>query len=100
MAWPAVKREFTQESFRRYVAGLSWPSWRPSKIVWHNTAAQGGSEHGMGRVEKHRTSRAIYLTGNAPVRRRERYARWPSPQGEMSSFRENLSFLPTPPYSG
>jgi hypothetical protein len=39
MAWPAVKQEFTQEHFRRYVAGLSWPAWRPSKIVWHNTAA-------------------------------------------------------------
>lgn len=39
MTWPAVKQAFVQDDFRRYVAGLSWSSWRPSKIVWHNTAA-------------------------------------------------------------
>lgn len=39
MSWPAVKRAFSQEDFRRYVATLAWPTWRPSKIVWHNTAA-------------------------------------------------------------
>lgn len=44
MTWPAVKQEFTQEHFRRYVAGLSWLSWRPSKIVWHNTAAPSASQ--------------------------------------------------------
>lgn len=37
--WPAVKREYSQENFRRRVGDLSWPKWRPSKIVWHNTAA-------------------------------------------------------------
>ncbi len=39
MTWPAVKQSFIQDDFRRYVAGLAWASWRPSKIVWHNTAA-------------------------------------------------------------
>lgn len=39
MAWPAVKRGFTQEEFRRYVETLYWSKWRPSAIVWHNTAA-------------------------------------------------------------
>ncbi len=37
--WPAVKLAFKQEEFKQYVSGLSWPSWRPNKIVWHNTAA-------------------------------------------------------------
>lgn len=39
MAWPAVKRAFTQEEFRDYVKGLTFGAWRPSLIVWHNTAA-------------------------------------------------------------
>jgi len=39
MAWPAVKQPFTQTAFQPYVAGLVWSSWRPGKIVWHNTAA-------------------------------------------------------------
>lgn len=39
MAWPAVKQAFTQEQFREYVTHLEWNRWRPSKIVWHNTAA-------------------------------------------------------------
>ncbi len=39
MTWPAVKRGFNQESFRLYVESLRWAGWRPSKIVWHNTAA-------------------------------------------------------------
>ena len=39
MVWPAIKRPFLQEEFRQYVATLSWLRWRPSKIVWHNTAA-------------------------------------------------------------
>lgn len=39
MAWPAVKRGFTQEQFRAYVQGLAFGAWRPSLIVWHNTAA-------------------------------------------------------------
>ncbi len=37
--WPAVKLGFEQEAFKQYVGGLSWPSWRYNKIVWHNTAA-------------------------------------------------------------
>ncbi len=37
--WPSVNAEYTQESFRRRVADLTWAKWRPSKIVWHNTAA-------------------------------------------------------------
>lgn len=37
--WPSVNVEYTQENFRRRVADLSWSKWRPSKIVWHNTAA-------------------------------------------------------------
>lgn len=37
--WPAVKRGFTQEGFSDYVKDLFWRQWRPSKIVWHNTAA-------------------------------------------------------------
>jgi hypothetical protein len=39
MAWPAVKRGFTQEQFREYVQNLQFGPWRPSLIVWHNTAA-------------------------------------------------------------
>lgn len=39
MAWPAIKRPFTQDEFREYVETLSWLRWRPSKLVWHNTAA-------------------------------------------------------------
>lgn len=39
MAWPAVKKGFSQAGFARYVNETSWPQWRPSKIVWHNTAA-------------------------------------------------------------
>ena len=39
MAWPAVKKAFTQEQFRAYAQGLTWAGWRPSLIVWHNTAA-------------------------------------------------------------
>lgn len=38
MSWPAVKRSFSQEQFRQYASELAWPSWRPSRIVWHNTA--------------------------------------------------------------
>lgn len=38
MAWPAVKRAFTQEEFRRYVETVRWANWRPSFIIWHNTA--------------------------------------------------------------
>lgn len=37
--WPAVKRDFQQETFRKYVSGLQWVGWRPSLIVLHNTAA-------------------------------------------------------------
>ncbi len=37
--WPAINAEYTQEQFRRRVADLTWSKWRPSKIVWHNTAA-------------------------------------------------------------
>lgn len=39
MTWPAVKSYFSQELFGAYIKTLSWPAWRPSKIVWHNTAA-------------------------------------------------------------
>lgn len=39
MTWPAVKQAFTQEQFGVYVKGLNWSGWRPSLIVWHNTAA-------------------------------------------------------------
>lgn len=39
MTWPAVKQAFNQDDFRRYVGLMMWPSWRPSRIVWHNTAA-------------------------------------------------------------
>lgn len=38
MTWPAVKRGFTQEQFAIYAASLAWLVWRPSKIVFHNTA--------------------------------------------------------------
>jgi hypothetical protein len=37
--WPAVKRGFTPEAFRDYVASLPLSRWRPNKFVWHNTAA-------------------------------------------------------------
>lgn len=39
MAWPAIKRGFTQEQFRAYLADYRFGPWRPSLIVWHNTAA-------------------------------------------------------------
>lgn len=39
MTWPALKRPCTQEEFRQHVTGLTWSGWRPSLIVWHNTAA-------------------------------------------------------------
>jgi hypothetical protein len=39
MAWPAVKKAFSQEEFRAHVATLQWSRWRPSLIVLHNTAA-------------------------------------------------------------
>lgn len=39
MSWPAIKYALTQEAFRAYVQTLTWPTWRPSLIVWHNTAA-------------------------------------------------------------
>jgi hypothetical protein len=39
MSWPAVKKNYTQEQFRQHVASLTWPRWRPSLIVLHNTAA-------------------------------------------------------------
>lgn len=39
MTWPAIKRDFTQDGFREYVANLKWGAWRPLLIVWHNTAA-------------------------------------------------------------
>ncbi len=37
--WPSINAEYTQESFRRRGMGLTWPKWRPSRFVWHNTAA-------------------------------------------------------------
>lgn len=39
MAWPAIKAAYDNEGFRRRVAMLSWPRWRPKYIMWHNTAA-------------------------------------------------------------
>lgn len=39
MSWPAVKRNFSQDSFAAYVKTLAWVRWRPSAVVWHNTAA-------------------------------------------------------------
>ena len=39
MTWPAVKLALTQEQFRDYVEKLPASKWRPSMIVWHNTAA-------------------------------------------------------------
>lgn len=39
MAWPAVKQAFDQEGFRKYVLALPPSNWRPSMVVWHNTAA-------------------------------------------------------------
>lgn len=37
--WPAEKRHFTQEQFGRYIKDIVWRTWRPSLIIWHNTAA-------------------------------------------------------------
>lgn len=37
--WPAVKLGLTQEQFRPYAQKVEYRSWRPSKIVWHNTGA-------------------------------------------------------------
>lgn len=37
--WPAVKLGFNQEEFRKYVAPITWNRWRPTRIMWHNTAA-------------------------------------------------------------
>lgn len=39
MGWKAIKRAFTQDTFAAYVSTLQWHNWRPTKIVWHNTAA-------------------------------------------------------------
>lgn len=39
MSWPAVKQGLTQEEFRKYVTLLEWSKWRPTRFVWHNTAA-------------------------------------------------------------
>ncbi len=39
MMWPAVKKAFSPEEFRKYVQALPVSKWRPSMIVWHNTAA-------------------------------------------------------------
>lgn len=39
MSWPALRKNYTQEQFRLRVASLTWPRWRPSLIVLHNTAA-------------------------------------------------------------
>lgn len=39
MTWPAVKLALTRDGFREYVHTLPASKWRPSMIVWHNTAA-------------------------------------------------------------
>ena len=40
MAWPAVKRKFSQEEIRVWLTTeVKWGAWRPSYIVLHNTAA-------------------------------------------------------------
>lgn len=39
MTWPAVKKAFSQDEFVKYVRALPASKWRPSMIVWHNTAA-------------------------------------------------------------
>ena len=39
MAWPAVKLNLTQSEFADYLKNLTFGAWRPSLIVWHNTAA-------------------------------------------------------------
>jgi len=40
MAWPAVKLGFTQSEFAIYLQHqVHFGAWRPSLIVWHNTAA-------------------------------------------------------------
>lgn len=39
MSWPAIKRNFTQQGFADYVKTLVWSRWRPTAVVWHNTAA-------------------------------------------------------------
>ncbi len=39
MTWPAIKRAFSQDDFQQYVHDTVWANWRPSKIIWHNTAA-------------------------------------------------------------
>lgn len=39
MSWPAVKRAFHPEEFALYLKTISWPAWRPNKIIWHNTGA-------------------------------------------------------------
>lgn len=71
MAWPAVKRAFTQEEFRAYVAGLSWPRWRPSLIVWHNTAAPTLAQWHASAVEDER--KGIIPPGLTRIRNLERY---------------------------
>lgn len=58
MSWPAVKRAFDKEGFRKYVLDLPASRWRPSMIVWHNTAAptlaqwikSGDQDRAAGRV--------------------------------------------------
>lgn len=40
MTWtPIVGRGMNHEQLREYITGLDFSAWRPSLIVWHNTAA-------------------------------------------------------------
>lgn len=43
-SWPAVKMPFKQEDFGQYCKSLQWLKWRPSLVVWHNTAAPSLSQ--------------------------------------------------------
>jgi hypothetical protein len=37
--FPFENKAYNRERFQAYVKTLAWHGWRPSKIVWHNTAA-------------------------------------------------------------
>jgi hypothetical protein len=70
--WNAIKRNFTQESFRQYVDGISWGAWRPSLIVWHNTAAPSLAQwHAT--ADKDR--KAMMVPGQTRINNLERYFR-------------------------
>lgn len=72
MSWPAVKKPFQQEDFRKYVAALPVSKWRPTMIVWHNTAAPS-LEQWMKSAQK--DTAAGFIPGTARINNLEAFFR-------------------------